>query len=114
MRRFFVLFLMVFTVALFLLSGEFVRAADQDDKEKPAAKASTETDKDTKGKTADSKKKAGTQGGNSVVTDPIPVEGKVHKPEAYYLLQRSDPDLKSELNDSTSPKALKSVEEQPN
>ena len=113
MKRFFVLFVMVFTMAVFLLSVEFAWAADQGDKERPATKASAGTDKDTKSKAADSTKKSGASG-NKVVLKEIQIEGKIHKPQAYYLLQRSNLNIEGlELNESFVPKIVKSVEEEP-
>jgi hypothetical protein len=46
--------------------------------------------------------------------ESITVEGRIQKPEALYILRRSDPELQeSNRNESFVPKVVKSVEKEP-
>jgi hypothetical protein len=75
--------------------------------QEPAAqepKAAQETPKESK----DGKKK------KVIRLDAITVEGRIQKPQAFYILQRSNLNF-GELNESESfvPKVVKSVEKEP-
>ena len=54
------------------------------------------------------------KGGRKIRLDVIKVEGRIQKPQAFYILQRSNLNFEGlELKQSFIPKIIKSVDKQP-
>ena len=54
------------------------------------------------------------QGKNVIRLEAIKVEGRIQKPQAFYILQRSTLNFESlELKQSFIPKVLKSIDKEP-
>jgi hypothetical protein len=87
-----------------------VWAADETKSDGKAAQGEKQPAKGASTKQA----KSGGDAKNRIVLKDIVIEGKIHKPQAYYVLQRSNLNLEGlELNESFIPKIEKSAGQEP-